>query len=267
LFSTRSLIIIVLTLCIIMPGIAMADRVIAVVNDQKIMESELNEFTADVPAPFRASFKKQALKKIIDMKVFYDLGVKAGMLNSPIYKRKIARAKRIVVTDLFINRKLKSKIKISDQQAKRYYQHNKARFNKGKKILAGYIAVKSKDLAATLRKRIKRSSFETVTKSIKNNSENIRYFKPHWIERGKSRIPPRFENTAFELKKGGISPVIRTKMGYIIIKVFDIKQGKRTNFNQIKNKIKALLMKKQLERLKQEYIRAAHVKIIAKEFK
>ncbi len=265
-FLFRSLII-VLAWCIICPGAVMADRVVAVVNGKNIMESELNEFTADIPQPFKVAFKKQALKRIIDIDVFYNLGVKSGILNSSIYKKKIDKARHMIVSNLFIERKLKSRIRVSDKQIRAYYEHNKARFNGDKKILMGYIAVSNKDFAATLRRRIKAGSFEKVADTIGRNARNARYFRPRWIERGKSRMPPRFENFAFELRKGMISPVVHTRMGYDIIKVFDVKPGRHKGFAEIKNKIRARLVQEQLLRLKQEYLKAARVRIIAKEYR
>ncbi len=265
-FLVRS-IVVLLAWCIMFPGIVMADRVVAVVNGKQIMESELNEFTADIPQPFKAAFKKQALKKIIDMDVFYDLGVKAGILNSRIYKKEINKARRMIVSDLFIKEKLKSRIRVSDKDIKLYYQRHKSSFNVPKKVLVGYIAARNKDFALALKKRINKETFEKVAETIGKNSKNARYFRPRWIQKGRNGLPPRFENIAFELKKGMVSPVVHTRLGYDIIKVFNVKPGVHRSFAQVKSRIKARLIQEQLFRLKQEYLKAAKVRIIAKEYR
>jgi len=122
-------IIIVAVLCTTFPGISIADKVVAVVDGEKIFESEIDAFTDKVPGPFRDAFKKKALAKIIDTRVFYKLGVKDGLLDSDSYKENIARARQLIITDLFLETKLKSTIKITDKEVEAYYTQHKALFD------------------------------------------------------------------------------------------------------------------------------------------
>lgn len=260
-------ILIVIVLCIILPGISMADRVIAVVDGQQIMESELDEFSEKIPGPFKQAFKKQALSKIIDAKVFYNLGVKDGLLNSEIYKKKLDKARQIIVTDLFIENRLKSRIKLTDKEIEDYYNQNKAKFNTGEKILPGHIVARNKDIAETLRKKINSDTFDKIAAGLDKNSADVRYYKLGWVEKGKTRMPAEFENAAFALEKGKISPVVQTKIGYHIIKVFDVNPGQERSFDQMKENIKARLTQEKLNSIKQEYINSARVEILAKEYK
>jgi peptidyl-prolyl cis-trans isomerase C len=260
-------ILIVMVWCIIFPGISMADRVVAMVDGQQIMESELDEFSNKIPEPFKKAFRKKALNKIIDVKVFYDLGVKDGLLNSETYKEKINKARELIVADLFIDNKLKSKIKLTDKEVEDYYHLNKAKFNTGKKILPGHIVARNKDMAETLRKNMTSDTFDTIAAGFKNDSTDARYFKLNWLEKGKSKMPPEFEKAVFALEKGEISPVVQTKMGYHIIKAFDVKPAQERSFAQMKEKIKAGLIQEKLNRIKQSYLTSAKVNIIAKEYK
>ena len=260
-------ILIVIVLCIILPGISMADRVIAVVDGQQIMESELDEFSDKIPGPFKEAFKKQALNKIIDSMVFYNLGVKDGLLNSEIYKKKLDKARELIVTELFIENKLKTEIKLTDKEIEDYYNQNKAKFNTGKKILAGYIIARNKDIAETLEKKINSDTFDKIAAGLGKDSPDARYITQSWMEKGKSRMPPEFENAAFALEKDEISPVVQTKMGYHIIKVFDVKPGQERSFVEMKENIKARMTQEKLNSIKQEYLNSAKVEIIAKEYK
>ncbi len=251
---------------LLMPAAAMADQVIAKVNGQPVTESELEAFTQKVPEPFKAAFKKKALQQIIDARVFYSLGVKAGLLKTEEYKEKIAKAQQMIVTDLFMEKNLKPRITITDKQVADFYRENKARFSTPKKIIPGHIVVKDKDTAVALRKKITPANFDDIAAGLAQTHPEARFFKLGWTEIGKTRMPQAFEEAAAALEKGQISPVVETAIGYHIIKVYDVQPAQEKSFSEVKDKIKENLIQTQLHRLKQEYIDTANVEILAREY-
>ncbi|MBN2430490.1 MAG: peptidylprolyl isomerase [Acidobacteria bacterium] len=70
---------------------------------------------------------------------------------------------------------------------------------------------------------------------------------------GKGRMIPAFEQAAFALEVGAISPVVKTDFGYHIIKVTDKKAGGKMNFDEIKNQLIQYLNQSQI-RLEMERI-------------
>jgi len=251
---------------LLMPAAAMDDQVIAKVNGQPVMESELEAFTQKVPEPFKAAFKKKALQQIIDTRVFYSLGVKAGLLKTDEYKERIAKAQQMIVTDLFMEKNLKPRITITDKQVADFYRENKARFNTVKKIIPAHIVVKDKDTAAALRKKITPDNFDDIAAGLARTHPESRFFKLGWTEIGKTRMPRAFEEAASALEKGQISPVVETAIGYHIIKVYDIQPAQEKSFSEVKDNIRASLTRNQLNRLKQQYLKAAEIEIIVLEY-
>ena len=265
-FFVRFFLTVVLCWVAIIPGALAADRVIAVVNGQEIMESELDEFTAKVPGPYKEAFKKKSLQQVIEARVFYGMAKDEGLMASEEYKRKMARASQAFLTELFIEKKLKSTINISDRDLDAYYKNNKARFNAAPKVMPGHILVKDKKTADELRKRITPDNFDRIAAGLSKDSPDARYFKLGWMEKGRTRMPPAFEKAAFALKKGEISPVVRSKIGFHIIKAIDAKPGRAKTFEQVKETIRARLTQEKLAGLKQRYLDSANVKIVAKEY-
>jgi peptidyl-prolyl cis-trans isomerase D len=65
---------------------------------------------------------------------------------------------------------------------------------------------------------------------------------------GKGAMTKPFEDAAFGLKKGDISPVVETEFGYHIIRVTDIKAPKQKTFEEMRPEIEADLKKQQAQK-------------------
>ena len=262
-------ILIVILFAFIFPGVLSADSIVAKVNGEPILESELEEFTINIPEPFKKAFKKKALSKIIDSRVFYNLGVETGLADTQEFQKKIEKTKRMILAEFFIEKKLKSRIKVTDKEIDNFYQKNKVKFSSGKKILPVHIITRDKELAVIISQKVNSNNFEEVGADLANKSPDVSFHTLGWMEAGRDsgRMPKDFENAAFTLEKGEISKIVKTKMGYHIIKVIDIKSGWEKNFNQIKDKIKKQLAAQKLNLLKQEYTNSANVEIILKDYK
>jgi peptidyl-prolyl cis-trans isomerase D len=65
---------------------------------------------------------------------------------------------------------------------------------------------------------------------------------------GKGSMVKPFEEAAFSMKKGDISPVVETEFGYHIIRVTDIKAPKQKTFEEMRPEIEADLKKQQAQK-------------------
>ncbi len=72
------------------------------------------------------------------------------------------------------------------------------------------------------------------------------------FERGD--LDPDFEKAAFQLKEGQISPVVRTKFGFHVIKVSKVTYSTDSNVEERKQKLRAELQQKAVERQLQAHL-------------
>jgi len=155
--------------------------------------------------------------------------------------------KEIYINNL-IEQEIASKVTISDDEAKKFYDENTDKFKQSESVQASHILIgvdpkltaeekaKLKEKAEALLKRAKAG--EDFAALAKDNSTcpskaqggNLGFF-------GKGQMVPEFEKAAFSLKPGEISDVVETKFGYHIIKVTDKKAEGTVAFSDAKNDI------------------------------
>lgn len=137
----------------------------------------------------------------------------------------------LIREQLIINQfkeKLTSHIKVTDEEARKYYTDNKAMFElPAPEIRASHILVDTENEAKKILAEIKTGAdFEKSAAEYskdpgsKELGGDLGYFP-------KGKMVPEFESAAFALKPGEISDVVKTEHGYHIIKV----TGERTSLS------------------------------------
>lgn len=148
---------------------------------------------------------------------------------------------------------VEDKTKVSDDDAKKFYDQNKAEFEHGETVQASHIlfmvkpdasAEENKKQLEAAKKAIARAKKEDFTKLAKELSE-----EPGAAESGgdlgsfeKDRMVPEFADAAFKQKVGTVSTEpVKTQFGYHVIKVTDKKPASTDSFDSVKDKILAYL--------------------------
>jgi peptidyl-prolyl cis-trans isomerase C len=171
-----------------------------------------------------------------------------------------------------IDRDLASKLTVTPQEVKAFYDGNPKLFNAPEMIRASHILVKvsknatPKEKAAALakikaaRKRIlKGEDFATVAKQVsedpgtKDKGGDLNFFP-------KGQMVPEFDKVAFALQPGQVSNIVKTSFGYHIIKVTDKKPAGMVPFDKIKDRIEQHLKSEKMQKALPAYIEALKAK-------
>jgi parvulin-like peptidyl-prolyl isomerase len=131
----------------------------------------------------------------------------------------------------------------------------------GKQVKARHILVKEKKEAREIYLRLKRgekfediAKTESIDKRSGNNGGDL-----GWIRWGK--MEPKFQRVAFKLKKGKFSRPVKTRYGWHIIKVDDIKKVEKKPFNEERKNIERALKRQEMRKLADGFL--VHLKRIA----
>jgi peptidyl-prolyl cis-trans isomerase D len=150
--------------------------------------------------------------------------------------------------------RFKDQVKVSDLEVKDYYEYNLEMFREPEKVRARHILFKLAPDASEATEKKVREKAEKVLKEArkgkdfaalarkysegpsKKNGGDLGYFS-------KGQMVKSFEEAAFSMKKGEISDLIRTRFGYHIIKVEDIKKAETKPLKDVRDQIVKTLTK------------------------
>ncbi len=242
---------------------------------QKVMMS--GKPGTQIPAEKKKDFEKYVINQLISAELLYQAAQKFEIkdIESQI-DAKIAQGKKRFSTDQefekslkaldinpaelreytrrdlvisnFIQQTIVSKIVVSEDESKKFYDQNSDKFKQEETVKASHILIgvdakatdadkkKAKEKADKLRKEIAGGAdFATVAKGnstcpSSQQGGDLGFF-------GKGQMVPAFEKAAFAMKKGDVSEVVETQFGYHIIKVTDKKSAETVAFKVAKPKI------------------------------
>ncbi len=201
------------------------------------------------------------------------------------------RERKITVNYAYFNYKnFLSDIKIDEEKLKDYYAVNRKNYEKPDRVKAEHILIRpdasatsptgrtedgAKAFAEELLKKIKAGeSFEALAKKYSQDPGSAsRGGDLDWFSKG--AMVPEFENAAFALKTGEVSPVIKTQFGYHIIKTTGHEAGFEPTFIKVRSKVLAemqkqeglKMMKEKAEAMKSEITDAASMDKLAQKYK
>ncbi len=156
---------------------------------------------------------------------------------------------------------IRKSIALNPDEVKAYFDQNAQRLAGNEERRASHILIAApKTASATERQAAKAKADELLAQVQKSpdsfadvakknsqdpgsavNGGDLDFF-------GKGSMVKPFEEAAFTMKKGDISPVIETEFGYHIIRVTDIKLPKQKTFEEMRPEIEADLKKQQAQK-------------------
>lgn len=185
----------------------------------------------------RAKFLDNVVKKRLLVRAAKAKGIK----EDQEMKKKIAQFRDELILDRYLKEELKN-IKVTDEEAQKYYQNHKEEFKTEKQVRARHILVKDKAQAQKILKELqnggdfsKLAQKYSIDKATAAKGGELGFFTR------KDMVKP-FSDAAFALKPGQLSPVVKTPFGYHIIQVEEVKPAEQKSFNKVKDEIKSQLL-------------------------
>jgi parvulin-like peptidyl-prolyl isomerase len=243
----RKVMMFILTISLLFTFIACAKKeapktgpYLALVGKTQITQADLEREIKGLPDFAQKLFegpegKEKFLNELIKKELLYQEAVKRGIDKDAEYQKKVEEFRKLTLIGQLLEKEIESKAKVTEQDAKAYYEKHKAELASVSQIKASHILVKTEAEAKKIAEMLKKGGnfaelakkYSIDTGSAKNGGD-LGYFSS-------GQMLPEFEQAAARLKPGEISEPLKTKFGYHLIKVADKKTGKPVEFEKVKN--------------------------------
>src|SRR6185369_16841099 len=213
------------------------------------------------------------LEKQIDFKMAQNKGkfespakFEEALKSSGVTEKDLTEiTKKYIVISNYIETKIASKISVSDEEIKAFYDENRDKLAEETQVKASHILIGVESSASPETKAKAKEKAEAILKELKGGKDfadaaktsstcpskeqggDLGFF-------GKGQMVPEFEQAAFALKPGEMSGVVETQFGYHIIKVTDKKGGEPPKLEELKDKIAAFLKGQKTQKAVFDYV-------------
>ncbi len=249
-------------------------RALWVLIGEKLMEGQQKELNIDVTdAEVDYGIDDVKKRNNLDGEQFEQLLMGEGYTMSSykaFMKKQLARLK-------LINLKVRSKVKVSDEDLKAEYAKMARLDSEDAEIHARHILVNVAAKAAPAEVEAARKKAEGIVAEArkpgvvfaelaKKKSEGSSAGDGgdlSWFRRGV--MVGEFERVAFSLPVGGISDPVRTRFGWHVIKVEERRTVAPKPFDEVKDVLRERLQQSQLERYTEQYVQELRAQAVVEE--
>lgn len=190
-------------------------------------------------------------------KALADMGLSDAELRSRIEKEQAIQT--WIETNFF------EKSTVSEEETKAYYDAHPEMFVQPESVRARHILIKVDPKAADTEKAGARKKIEEIQKKLKEGGDFEALAKefsdcPSRAQGGdlgqfaKGRMVKPFEEAAFSLPVGQVSPIVETTFGYHLIEVLERKPESKTSYEEAKERIEKLLKSEKVRTMLRAHI-------------
>lgn len=230
------------------------------INRELIYQESINKGISIEPEMVEKEL--EAIKQRYPDKQEFDAIMKNMKMSEERLKHQIMQ--RTVITTL-IEQEIVSKIEISDEQVKGFYDDNTQLFERPEEVHASHILIKVAQDADQEHKAEAREKLKAIKQKADAGEDFAALAKGHSqcpsAENGgdlgyfpKGKMVPAFEKTAFELEPNTVSDVVQTDFGYHLIKVLDHRAAATLSFEEVRTKIATNLRNEKIQTELVEYL-------------
>lgn len=212
------------------------NQVLATVGGKVLTEADVEKVLKSLDPQRAMQFsseegKKKLIEELVCQELFY-LDAKKNQLDQEDgFLKEVEVLKENLLKQYAINLLLKD-IRISQEEARAYYDEHPEQFVDPASVRASHILVEDEAKAEAVLKEIGEGvSFEEAAQKYSKCPSNAKGGDLGFFTRGK--MVPEFEEAAFAMATGEISQPVKTQFGSHIIKVVEKKEAATTPFDEI----------------------------------
>ncbi len=244
-------------------------EVLAEVNGSTITKADLNLELGNLPEHLKSMAETpQGRRDMVESMVIRELilqqAAKEGLDKDAEIVKTLRDIKKRLIVESFLKRKVETGAQVSDADLQKFYEENRDKFQSGEQIRASHILLKTDKEAGAILDQLKAGgNFEELAKKSACRDSAAKGGDLGWF--GKGVMVQAFEDGALALKEGEYSGVVKTDLGYHIIKLTGKRAAEAQTFDEVREQIKtAIIPAKQQEvfkRIKEDLRKNARITI------
>jgi peptidyl-prolyl cis-trans isomerase C len=205
---------------------------------------------------FEGDTRKQAGSDDSFERQLLAMGFSAAQFREQVVERAICEE--------VVERELKAKVSITDEQAKKFYDENGDQFERPEMVRASHILISTRDAvsgqeANAEKKKEKKAQTEKILERARKGEDFAALAKefsedPGSKDKGgeytfpRGQMVPEFETAAFGLKTNEISDIVTTQFGYHIIKLSEKMPAQKVEYASTEKELKEHLAKQEVQK-------------------
>ncbi len=257
------------------PAFAQDREVVARIGNKTITVADFNKILTYYDAEQRAMIEKNPQAKptilwqTVQGLVIAGLAREKGFDKRPEIKGQLEMITNNFLAFQYLQKEVISKIKVTEKEAKAYYDKNPDLFKSPEQIKARHILIQVPKEAPEEEKKKLKEKADDVLKKVKAGEDFAKLAADFSDDTGtkskggelgffsKGSMVPAFEQAAFALKPGEVSEVVETDFGFHVIKVDEKKEAVSEPFETIKEKVTKQVLREKQETKVTEFVEQA----------
>ena len=224
----------------------MENKVLAVVAGNEVTDRDLDAIIMRYPEDKRMYFnneqgKKQLLEQTIAFELMNKFGEEIELNKTTEYKETVNNLAKEILTQMTIN-KILSEVTITDDEAKKFFEDNKEKFQEAATVAAKHILVENEEEANNIKKQIEAGTLTFEEAAMKYSTCPSKEQGGNLGAFGRGMMVPEFEEVAFNLEIGELSDPVQTQFGYHLIIVEAKNEAKEKSFDEVKDMVTGQLI-------------------------
>jgi peptidyl-prolyl cis-trans isomerase C len=237
-----------------------ADLLETLINRELLYQESLKKGYVIQPAELDSEFES------IKARFANQQGFKQALIDMNISEMDFKeQVKRGLSIQKLLGKELYEKLEVTEQESRSFYDNNPNFFQKPEQVRASHILIKVAEDDDEEKKKAAKQKIEEVQEKIKtggNFEELARTYSegPSRTQGGdlgyfdRHKMVKPFSDAAFRLQPGEISPIVKTRFGYHIIKVVDRKPETKLAYEDIKPRLVESLKQKKMQDAIGQYV-------------
>ncbi|MFH1847435.1 MAG: peptidylprolyl isomerase [Candidatus Omnitrophota bacterium] len=230
--------------------------VIVSIGKTKVTISDFNERLANLPQKYREIIQKRKneyLQELINDTLLYQEAVRQNIHKDKDVLKVLDEARKKILIARLLKDNIDDVVEITEDDVKEYYGRNKMKYMTPRYLRVAHVLSSSREDSENILAELQNGAdFADMAraKSIDPTAQNggdIGYFPI-------GQLMPEFENACVGLAIGETSDVVRTKLGYHIIKLTGRREPELKSVQKVRDTIRSELHTKKRQKIFNELL-------------